>query len=175
MYIERVPNRRSPPAVLLRESFREGGRVRKRTLANLSHLPDATIEQLRRALRGESLIGVDEAFSIVRSRPHGHVAAVLGTLRKLRLERLLASRRSPERDRAVALIVARVLAPDSKLATARALDAPSATSTLKSSISAASNGKVLVLVLALVLALVMARYVAHTLHIGHLDFIPRAC
>ncbi len=130
MYIERVPNRRSPPAVLLRESFREGGRVRKRTLANLSHLPDATIEQLRRALRGEALIGVDEAFSIVRTRPHGHVAAVLGTLRKLSLERLLASRRSPERDCAVALIVARALAPDSKLATARALDATTATSTL---------------------------------------------
>jgi len=130
MYIERVPNRRSPPAVLLRESFREGGRVRKRTLANLSHLPDTTIEQLRRALRGESLVAVDDAFAIVRARPHGHVAAVLGTLRKLGLERLLASRRSPERDRAVALIVARVLAPDSKLATARALASESATSTL---------------------------------------------
>jgi len=130
MYIERVPNRRSPPAVLLRESFREGGRVRKRTLANLSHLPDTTIEQLRRALRGESLVAMDDAFAIVRARPHGHVAAVLGTLRKLGLERLLASRRSPERDRAVALIVARVLAPDSKLATARALASESATSTL---------------------------------------------
>jgi hypothetical protein len=130
MYIERVPNRSSPPAVLLRESYREGGRVRKRTLANLSHLPDATIEGLRRVLRGDTVVAANDAFSIERSRPHGHVAAVLGTLKKLGLDRLLAARRSPQRDRAVALIVARVLAPNSKLATARALDAQSATSTL---------------------------------------------
>lgn len=130
MYIERVPNRSSPPAVLLRESYRESGRVKKRTLANLSHLPDATIEQLRRVLRGEALVAPQQAFTIERSRPHGHVAAVLGTLRTLGLERLLAARRSPERDRAVALIASRVLAPDSKLATARQLDRPSATSTL---------------------------------------------
>jgi hypothetical protein len=130
MYIERVPNRNSPPAVLLRESYREGGRVRKRTLANLSHLPDAMIEGLRRVLRGETLGDPPDAFAIERTRPHGHVAAVLGTLKKLGLDRCLAPRRSPQRDRAVALIVARVLAPDSKLATARALDPESATSTL---------------------------------------------
>jgi hypothetical protein len=130
MYIERVPNRNSPPAVLLRESYRERGRVKKRTLANLSHLPDATIEQLRRVLRGEALVTPQDAFTIVRSRPHGHVAAVLGILKKLGLDRLLATRRSPERDRVLALIVARVIAPDSKLATARALDPNSATSTL---------------------------------------------
>ena len=105
MYIERVPNRNSPPAVLLRESYREGGRVRKRTLANLSHLPDATIEGLRRVLRGDTVVAANDAFSIERSRPHGHVAAVLGTLKKLGLDRLLAARRSPQRDRAVALIV----------------------------------------------------------------------
>ena len=130
MYIERVPNRNSPPAVLLRESYREHGRVKKRTLANLSHLPHTTIEQLRRVLRGETLVAPEQAFTIVRSRPHGHVAAVLGTLQKLGLQRLLATRRSPERDRAVALIASRVLAPDSKLATARQLDRDSATSTL---------------------------------------------
>ncbi len=130
MYIERVPNRNSPPAVLLRESYREGGRVKKRTLANLSHLPDATIEGLRRVLRGEALVAPQDAFRIERSRPHGHVAAVLGMLRKLGLDRLLTTRRSKERDRAVALIVSRVIAPDSKLATARALDPDSATSTL---------------------------------------------
>jgi hypothetical protein len=104
--------------------------VKKRTLANLSHLPDAMIEGLRRVLRGETLASPAAAFTIVRSRPHGHVAAVLGTLRKLGLARLLAARRSPARDRAVALLVSRVLAPDSKLATARALDSESATSTL---------------------------------------------
>jgi len=130
MYIERVPNRHSPPAVLLRESYREGQRVKKRTLANLSHLPEATIEGLRRVLRGETVVAPDDAFTIERSRPHGHVAAVLGTLKKLGVDRWLAARRSPERDRAVALIVSRVLAPDSKLATARALDATRATSTL---------------------------------------------
>jgi len=130
MYIERVPNRNSPPAVLLRESYREAGRVKKRTLANLSHLPDATIERLRRVLRGEALVAPQDAFTIERSRPHGHVAAVLGILKKLGLDRLLATRRSPERDRVLALIVARVIAPDSKLATARALDPNSATSTL---------------------------------------------
>ena len=130
MYIERVPNRNSPPAVLLRESYRQGGRVKKRTLANLSHLSDATIEGLRRVLRGDTVVAPDDVFTIERSRPHGHVAVVLGTLRKLGLDRRLAARRSPERDRAVALIAARVLAPDSKLATARALDANSATSTL---------------------------------------------
>ena len=130
MYIERVPNRNSPPAVLLRESYREGGRVKKRTLANLSHLSDATIEGLRRVLRGDTVVAPDDAFTIERSRSHGHVAAVVGTIKKLGVDRLLASRRTPERDRAVALIAARVLAPDSKLATARALDANSATSTL---------------------------------------------
>jgi transposase len=130
MYIERVPNRSSPPAVLLRESYREGGRVKKRTLANLSHLPDATIEGLRRVLRGDTVGAAADAFTIERSRPHGHVAAVLGTLKQLGLDRLLAARRSPERDRAVALIASRVLAPDSKLATARSLDGESATSTL---------------------------------------------
>jgi hypothetical protein len=130
MYIETVPNRGSRPAVLLREGWREGARVRKRTLANLSDWPSHKIEALRRLLRDEPLVAPSDAFEVQRSRPHGHVAAVLGTLRKLGLERLLASRHSPERDRAVALIVARVLAPDSKLATARALDATSATSTL---------------------------------------------
>jgi hypothetical protein len=130
MYIERVPNRNSPPAVLLRESYRERGRVKKRTLANLSHLPDATIEGLRCVLRGDTVPAAHDAFTIERSRPHGHVAAVLGTLKKLGLDRLLAARRSPERDRAVALIVARMLAPDSKLATARSLAGESATSTL---------------------------------------------
>ena len=130
MYIERIPNRNSPPAVLLRESYREGGRVKKRTLANLSHLSDATIERLRRVLRGDPVVSPEDAFVIERSRPHGHVAAVLGTLKRLSLDRLLAARRSPHRNRVVALIVARVLAPDSKLSTARTLDTTSATSTL---------------------------------------------
>jgi len=115
---------------LLRRSYRKDGKVQNETVGNLSHLPDSVIELIRHALRGETLVCADELFDITRSRPHGHVAAVLGTLRKLGLERLLATRRSPARDRAVALIVSRVLAPDSKLATARALAPDSATSTL---------------------------------------------
>ncbi len=115
---------------LLRRSYREDGKVKNETVGNLSHLPDHAIEVIRRTLRGEALVAADELFEIARSRPHGHVAAVLGTLKKLDLDRLLASRRSPERDRAVALIASRVLAPDSKLATTRTLRADSATSTL---------------------------------------------
>ena len=108
---------------LLRRSYREDGKVKNETLGNLSHLPDSVIELIRRALRGETLLPADERFTVTRSRPHGHVAAVVGTIKKLGVDRLLASRRTPERDRAVALIAARVLAPDAKLATARALDA----------------------------------------------------
>ena len=121
MYIETVPNRNSPPAILLREGWREDGKVKKRTLANLSKWPKSKIDTLRRLLKDEPLVGLDDAFDIVRSRPHGAVAAVLGTLRQLRVERLIAAQRSPERDRVVAMIVARVLDPGSKLATARGL------------------------------------------------------
>jgi hypothetical protein len=115
---------------LLRRSYREGGKVRNETLGNLSHLPEQVIELIRRALRGETLLPAADAFQILRSRSHGHVAAVLGTIEKLGLERILASRPSVERDRCVALIAARVLAPGSKLATARTLDQQTATSTL---------------------------------------------
>ena len=121
MYIETVPNRNSPPAMLLREGWRENGKVKKRTLANLSKWPKSKIDTLRRLLKDEPLVGPNDAFDIVRSRPHGAVAAVLGTLRQLRLERLIAAQRSPQRDRVVAMIVSRVLDPGSKLATARDL------------------------------------------------------
>ena len=130
MYIESVPNRSSPPAILLRESFRDGGRVKKRTLANLSKLPANAIEALRRVLRGERLVNPDHAFSCVRSRPHGHVAAVLGTLKRLGLHTLIARAPSRVRDLVLALLVARVLDAQSKLATARALTPESAISTL---------------------------------------------
>ena len=131
MYIETVPNRNSPPAILLREGWREDGKVRKRTLANLSKWPPALVEGLRVLLKGGAAVTrLDDAFDIVRSLPHGHVAAVLGTLRQLRLERLVAPQRSPERDRVVAMIVARVLEPGSKLATAGGLAAATARHTL---------------------------------------------
>ena len=109
MYIESVPNRSSPPAVLLRESFRDGGRVKKRTLANLSKLPAAAIHALRRILRGERLVSPDDAFTCLRSLPHGHVAAVLATVRKLGLPALLARSPGRLRDLVLALLVARVI------------------------------------------------------------------
>lgn len=122
MYVDVVPNRNSPPAVLLRESYREGGKVRKRTLANLSSWPPEKVEALRLVLRGEEMVAPGEAFEVSRSLPHGHVQAVLGTLQKLGLERLIASRRSRLRDLVVAMVVARVIDPRSKLATAQGLD-----------------------------------------------------
>jgi len=133
MYIESVPNRKSPPAILLRESYREGGKVKKRTLCNLTHWPPAVVEALRQALRGESGTVVprfEDSLEVVRTRPHGHVAAVLGVARRLGLERLLNARRCAERDRVMAMIVARVVNPCSKLATARALDPETLDSTL---------------------------------------------
>ena len=131
MYIEAVPNRSSPPAVLLRESYRDGGKVRKRTLANLSGWPPALVESFRVLLKGGTAVAsLDEAFAITRSLPHGHVAAVLGTIRKLRLDRLLDPEPSPERERVLAMIAARILDPGSKLATARGLEAATARDTL---------------------------------------------
>ena len=131
MYIETVPNRNSRPAILLREGWREGRRTRKRTLANLTDWPAAQVEALRAVLKGDyPRLAPSSAFSIARTRPHGHVAAVLGTIRQLRLEPLLATRRSPERDAVVAMIAARILQPRSKLALARELRAATLTSTL---------------------------------------------
>lgn len=119
MYVAVVPNRGSPPAILLRESYREGRTVRTRTLANLSRWPPAQVEALRRVLRGEKLVGVDDLFETIRSPHHGHVQAVGVAMRRLGMRELLASRPSRERDLVLAMITARVLAPDSKLATSR--------------------------------------------------------
>ena len=122
MYIERVPNRNSPPAVLLRESYREGNKVRKRTLANLSKLPDDALEGLKVLLKGGVAIeSLPDAFKVIRSRPHGHVAAVYGTVKNLGLPNLLCSENSRERKLVLAMIVARIINPCSKLATARGL------------------------------------------------------
>ena len=119
MYIASVPNRGSPPALLLRESYRERGKVKTRTLANLSKLPPDAVEALRRALKGQTLVPAEQQFQIHESRAHGHGQAVLGALRRLDLPRLLASRACPERERVLALIIARILEPRPKLATAR--------------------------------------------------------
>ena len=131
MYVTRVPNRGSPPAVLLRESYREAGQVKTRTLANLSRWPECKVERLQRALKGlPTAADLAEAFEIARSLPHGHVAAVLGTARRLGVEELIDSAPSRQRDLVVAMLIAAVIEPGSKLAFARGLRDQTATSSL---------------------------------------------
>jgi len=119
MYVATVPNRNSPPAILLREGMREGKKVRTRTLANLSHWPPERIEALRQLLRGETLVRAEDLFSVASSLPHGHVEAVMLAARKLKLDVLLSSRPCRERDLVLAMIAGRVLDPASKLASTR--------------------------------------------------------
>jgi len=126
---------------LLRRTYRDGPRVRHETLGNISHLPEPLIDLIRRGLRGETFVPAGETFEILRARPHGHVAATLGTLRHLELEGLLASRRSRERDLVVAMIAARILEPRSKLATARSLDPQMLHSTLGECLEVAGAGE----------------------------------
>ena len=131
MYITRVPNRGSPPAVLLRESYREGGKVKTRTLANLSRWPEHKVDRLQCALKGlPTASDLAEAFEITRSLPHGHMAAVLGTAEKLGMAELIDPAPSRNRDLVCAMLAATVIAPASKLATARGLRADTATSSL---------------------------------------------
>jgi hypothetical protein len=137
MFIETVPNRTSPPAVLLRESYRdEQGRAQKRTLANLSKLPGDVVDGLKALLKGSTVIGTGpDEMRIVRSLPHGHVAAVLGTLRRIALDRLILSTANDAASRrhcdlVVAMIVDRLIAPRSKLGFVRAVDEETATTTL---------------------------------------------
>jgi transposase len=131
MYIEAVPNRNSPPAVLLRESYRESGKVRKRTLCNLSDWPVAYVEGLRGVLKGGTVIPADrDAFTVTRSLPHGHVAAALGTARRIGLDRLLGPEGNRCRDLILALLIGRILDPVSKLAAARMLSPATAASSL---------------------------------------------
>jgi hypothetical protein len=119
MYVAKIPNRNSPPTYLLRESFRENGKVKNRTIANISHLPIEQIDLLSRVLRGERLLPAGDAFRITRSLPHGHVRAVLDMFAYLDLPNLIASQRCRERDLVLAMIAQRVLSPGSKLATTR--------------------------------------------------------
>ena len=133
MYIEKVPNRNSPPAVLLRESYRDGKKVKKRTLANLSKLPDQVVDNLRLSLKGAKVVSQEELpelCTVVRSLPHGHVACVLGTINKLGIPQLIDSKKTRSRDLAVAMIVARIINPTSKLGTVRGIRAETANSSL---------------------------------------------
>jgi hypothetical protein len=132
MYVVRVPNRGSPPAILLRESYREAGKVKNRTLANLSAWPEAKVDALTRVLKGQPppAADLDGAFEITRSLPHGHVAAVLGAARQLGLDELIDPVPSRQRDLVTAMAAAQVIAPDSKLAIARGLRQETAASSL---------------------------------------------
>ena len=121
MYIAAVPNRNSPPAILLREGYREGGKVKTRTLANLSKLPKDALEALRLALKGKRLAPVEDIFRITDSRHHGHARAVTQAMKRLGMESLLGSKRCRERQIVLAMIGARILDPQSKLATATCL------------------------------------------------------
>src|ERR1700736_4848150 len=131
MYIEAVPNRGSPPAILLRESYREAGKVKKRTLLNLSDWPHERIAGFKALLKGGTVIPKDQdAITILRSLPHGHVDAALGTARRIGLDRLLGPDGNRCRDLVLALAISRILDPGSKLAAARALSPDTATSSL---------------------------------------------
>ncbi len=131
MYIESIPNRNSPPAILLRESYRDGAKIKKRTIANLSDWPTELVEGLRTLLKGGAATPADQHSIVVRrTLPHGHVAAVLGTLRDIGLDRVLGPAGNRPRDLVIAMIVARLIAPASKLATARMLDPATAASSL---------------------------------------------
>src|SRR4030095_11477397 len=131
MYIESVPNRNSPPAILLRESYRDADKIKKRTIANLSDWPTEIVEGLRTRVKGGRVAPADQESIIVRrALPHGHVAAVLGTLRNIGLDRMLGPPRNRCRDLVIAMIVARLIAPPSKLAPARMLDPLTASSSL---------------------------------------------
>ncbi len=133
MYIEKVSNRNSPPAVLLRESYREGDQVKKRTLANLSKLPDDIIDNLKLALKGATLSmneGIPNHFEVIRSLPHGHVMAILETIKKLGLDKIISEKSSRIRNVVVAMIVARIINPKSKLATARGFNSETCSQSL---------------------------------------------
>src|SRR5436309_16062797 len=129
MYVTTVRNRNSPPAVLLRESYRDGKQVKNRTLANLSDWAQEKVEALRAVLRGDRLVPAGEGLEIVRALPYGHVAAALGIARRIGLDRLLTGPQR-KRDLILALIVARLVEPAAKLATARALDEATASTAL---------------------------------------------
>jgi len=131
MYIETVPNRNSNPTILLRESFRDEGKVKKRTLANLTKVPAEFIEGLKKLLKGATVVEkLEQAFEVVRSLPHGHVAAVLGTMKKLKLGRAIGSESDWQHPLVLAMIAARIIDPKSKLATARGLDSQTASNSL---------------------------------------------
>jgi transposase len=130
MYIQSVPNRNSPPCILLREDYRDGKKVVKTTLANLSKWPPHVVEGLGGLLKGGTVKNLEDSFSVTRSLPYGHIAAVLSVLKRLGLDQLIASRRCRKRDLVVAMIAARIINPKSKLATVRGMNNETCSSAL---------------------------------------------
>ncbi len=133
MYIEKVPNRNSPPAVLLRESYREGKKVKKRTLANLSKLPDEVVENLKQVLKGATAINPEELNAILqvaRSLPHGHVAVILNTIKQLQIDKIIDPEKSRQRNLILAMIAARIINPAVLLATVRGFHVYTASSSI---------------------------------------------
>ncbi len=131
MYVAKVPNRGSPPAILLRESYREDGKVKNRTLSNLSHWPQEKVDALSAVLKGlPPKHSIEDSFSIIRSLPHGHVAAVLGMIKNLGLDSLIDVVPSRFQRLVLSMIVSQVIDPDSKLSISRALRSDTASSSL---------------------------------------------
>ena len=132
MYVEKIPNRNSPPCALIRESFREDGKVHKRTLANISHLPDETVEQIRKLLKGGSVVeSFQGSFKIIRSLPYANVKAVLSVLKQTGLNKMISSSpQSKNHKLVIAMIVSRIINPGSKLATVRSLNQETCSSVL---------------------------------------------
>ncbi|NNN14931.1 MAG: IS1634 family transposase, partial [Acidimicrobiaceae bacterium] len=131
MYVAKVPNRGSPPAILLRESYREDGKVKNRTLSNLSHWPQEKVDALSAVLKGlPPKHSIEDSFSIIRSLPHGHVAAVLGMIKNLGLDSLIDVVPSRFRGLVLSMIVSQVIDPDCKLSISRALRSDTASSSL---------------------------------------------
>jgi len=132
MYVEKIPNRNSPPCALIRESFREDGKVHKRTLANISHLPDETVEQIRKLLKGGNVVeSFQDSFKIIRSLPYANVKAVLSVLKQTGLNKMISSSpQSKNHKLAIAMIVSRIINPGSKLATVRSLNQETCSSVL---------------------------------------------
>ena len=132
MYVEKIPNRNSPPCALIRESFREDGKVHKRTLANISHLPDETVEQIRKLLKGGSVVeSFQDSFKIIRSLPYANVKAVLSVLKQTGLNKMISSSpQSKNHKLIIAMIVSRIINPGSKLATVRSLNQETCSSVL---------------------------------------------
>ena len=132
MYIDTVKNRNSPPCILLRESYRKDGKVHKRTLANLTSWPKRIVHDFGKLLKGQTVVdNLEKSFDIIRSLPHGHVAAVLGSMRKTGLGRIIDTNNSRQKELVMAMIAARILNPASKLATSREFMEETAFSTLR--------------------------------------------